>query len=206
MPLLMDTPCSGCGLSVPGGIAGCRGIFDEYIALEWGNPISYRYHRMFVDTYCLQHPDQFCASAKSFAAHLTGLCAAFEHKSHPSVLNAVNRWLSRNPPLTKPELPAFRGALTIAEVRVVVRAEVRVEVRSEVRAEVHAELHTEAQTAVNPAIPPEPSADLSAATDAKPDPFPIAQAIDRWARSTWQAYSSLHPQARLWINQSFPEK
>jgi hypothetical protein len=206
----MDTLCSGCGLSVPGGTAGCRAIFDEYIALEWGNPISYRYHRMFVDTYCLQHPDQFCVSAKSFAAHLTGLCAAFEHKSHPSVLNAVNRWLSRNPPITKPQLPAFRGALTIAEVRVVVRvevrAEVRVEIRREVRAEVPAELHTEGHTAVNPAIHPQPSADLSSPPDAKPDPFPIAQAIDRWARSTWQAYSALHPQARLWINQSFPAK
>jgi uncharacterized protein DUF5946 len=194
MPLLMDTHCSGCGLSVPGGIAGCRAIFDEYIALEWGNPISYRYHRMFVDTYCLQHPDQFCVSAKSFAAHLTGLCAAFEHKSHPSVLNAVNRWLSRNPPITKPELPAFRGALTIAEVRVEVRTEVRAEVRREVRREVRDEAL------------PEPSADLSAPPYAKPDPFPIAQAIDRWARSTWQAYSSLHPQARFWINQSFPER
>jgi hypothetical protein len=159
----METTCSGCGLAVPGGTPACRAIFDAYIAGEWNNPISYRYHRMFVDAYCLQHPDQFCASAKSFAAHLTGLCAAFEHKSHPSVLNAVNRWLSGNPSFTKPELPSFRGALTIAVVQ-------------------------------------------AAAAQAEQNPFPIAQAIDCWARSTWEAYSPLHPQARLWISQSFPAK
>lgn len=186
MAPLMETPCSGCGLSVPDGIAGCRALFDRYIAQEWGNPISYRYHRMFVDTYCLQHPDQFCASAKSFAAHLTGLCAAFEHKSHPSVLNAVNRWLSRNPPITKPELPAFRGALTIAVV--------------------HAAIQTALHASDLAAIHSHSSRDLSAPPDARPGPFPIAQAIDSWARSTWQAYSALHPQARLWITQSFPAK
>lgn len=150
-----DAKCSGCGLSVPGGTSGCRAIFDELSAHEWNNPTSYRYHRMFVDAYCLQHPDEFCASAKSFAAHLTGLCAAFEHNSHPSVLKAVNRWLSGGPAITKPELPRFRGALTIVEVQ------------------------------------------------AEHDPFPIAQAVDRWARSTWEAYASLHPQARLWIAHSF---
>jgi hypothetical protein len=187
----METTCSGCGLAVPGGTPACRAIFDAYIAGEWNNPISYRYHRMFVDTYCLQHPDQFCASAKSLAAHLTGLCAAFEHKSHPSVLNAVNRWLSGNPSLTKPELPSFRGALTIAVVQAKVQAEVEAKVQAEVQAQVQAEVQVELQ---------------SAAAQPAQNPFPIAQAIDRWARSTWEAYSSLHPHARLWINQSFPTK
>jgi hypothetical protein len=166
MDTQVETNCSSCGLAVPGGTAGCRAIFDAYIAREWSSPISYRYHRMFVDSYCLQHPDEFCASAKSFAAHLTGLCAAFEHKSHPSVLKSINRWLSGNPSLNKPDLPTFRGALTIAEVQSV--------------------------------LPPE--------VQAEHNPFPVAQAVDRWARSTWQAYAALHPQARLWINQSFPAK
>jgi hypothetical protein len=191
----METTCSGCGLAVPGGTPACRAIFDAYIAREWNNPISYRYHRMFVDTYCLQHPDQFCASAKSFAAHLTGLCAAFEHKSHPSVLNAVNRWLSGNPSLTKPELPSFRGALTIAVVQAKVQAQVQAEVEAKVQAQVQAEVQAEVQAKVQ-----------AAATQAAQNPFPIAQAIDRWARSTWEAYSPLHPQARLWISQSFPAK
>lgn len=195
----MDTICSGCGLAVPGGTPACRLIFDDYIAGEWNNPISYRYHRMFVDTYCLQHPDQFCASAKSFAAHLTGLCAAFEHKSHPSVLNAVNRWLSGNPSLTKPELPSFRGALTIAVVQAQVQAEVEAKVQAEVQVKVQAKVQPEVQAEVREEV-------QAAAAQAEQNPFPIAQAIDRWARSTWEAYSSLHHQARLWINQSFSGK
>jgi Family of unknown function (DUF5946) len=153
-----DAKCSGCGLLTAGGKVGCRAIFDELLAREWNDPTSYRCHRMFVDAYCLQHPDEFCASAKSFAAHLTGLCAAVEHKSHPSVLKAVNRWLSSGPGITKPQLPAFRGALTIAEVQ------------------------------------------------AEQDLFPIAQAVDRWARTTWQAYAEHHGQARAWIEQAFSAK
>lgn len=133
-------------------------MFDEILAREWDSPTSYRYHRMFVDAYALQHPDEYCASAKSFAAHLTGLCAAIEHKSHPSVLKALQRWLSGTAPVTKPELPSFRGALTIAEVYV------------------------------------------------QREPVPHALAVNRWACSTWGAYSVLHPLARRWIEQAFATK
>jgi hypothetical protein len=147
----METRCEGCGLPVEGGRAGCRAVFEEVCAREWEHPASYRYHRMMVDSYCLQHAEEYCESAKSFAAHLTGLCAAFEHKSHPSVLQAVNRWLNgKKLNITRPEPPAFRGALTIAEVR------------------------------------------------GQEDPLPYAQAVDRWARSTWDAYNTLHPLAREW--------
>jgi Family of unknown function (DUF5946) len=184
MPAKNDPNCSSCGLAVPGGAPACRAIFDDLCAREWNNPTSYRYHRMFVDSYSLQHPVEFCTSAKSFAAHLTGLCAAFEHKSHSSVLKSVNRWLSGNPSITKPELPTFRGTLTIAELQAAVQAQVQAAAHHE--AQVRNELHTEAQ--------------------AEPNPFPLAQAIDRWARSTWQAYSVLHPLARLWITQSFSAK
>jgi hypothetical protein len=71
---------------------------------------------MMVDAYCLQHPDEYCASAKSFAAHLTGLCCAFEHKTHPSVLRASQQWLSGRAVVAKSELPAKRGELTVLEV------------------------------------------------------------------------------------------
>jgi hypothetical protein len=73
---------------------------------------------MVVDTYCLQHPERYCASAISLAAHLTGLCIAMEHRSREEELNAaIQRWLSRRPELTKPPLPPTRGPLTIAAVR-----------------------------------------------------------------------------------------
>jgi hypothetical protein len=73
---------------------------------------------MLVDTYCLQHPDRYCVSAISMAAHLTGLCVAVECRDREEPLNAaVQRWLSRRPRLDKPTPPDDRGNLTIADVR-----------------------------------------------------------------------------------------
>ncbi len=72
---------------------------------------------MAVDAYCLQHPDRYCASATSVAAHLTGLCAALEYPRHPSLLRALQRRLRGKPALRRPVPPTVRGALTIADVR-----------------------------------------------------------------------------------------
>ena len=50
---------------------------DELLARDFNNVAYFRVHRMMVDTYCL-HPDRHCLSAKSFTAHLTGLCWLIE--------------------------------------------------------------------------------------------------------------------------------
>jgi len=150
----MTEPCAGCGLLVEGGIAGCRKLFEKLCARELDNPISYRVHRMMVDAYCLQHPDEYCASAKSFAAHFTGMCCAIEHKSHPNVLRRLQQWLSGKAAVEKPELPERRGELTLVEVY------------------------------------------------RQQDPVPEMLAVNRWAQSTWDAYSTLHPLARKWIEEA----
>jgi len=109
--------CDGCGLPVAGGTAGCRALFDELIARDFSDPLYFRCHRMLVDTYCLQHPDPYCTSAKSLAAHLCGLCAVLEEDASRAVgTEALRRWLDGRVALGKPELPAFRGELTIADV------------------------------------------------------------------------------------------
>jgi hypothetical protein len=141
----MDS-CEGCGLLIAGGTAGCQALFDE---LRSGQLVAstYQAQRMTVDTYCLQHPDRYCVSAKSLAAHLTGLCWALEYSGNPSGLNALQRWLNGPPRIEKPSVRSFRGALTVADT-------------------------------------------------------PDLEAIERWARSTWEAYSSLHPLARQWIDEA----
>jgi hypothetical protein len=63
-----------------------------------------------------KHPERYCVSAKSLAAHLTGLCWALEYSGHLSGLKALQRWLDGRARIDKPELPAFRGALTVADV------------------------------------------------------------------------------------------
>ena len=112
------TACSGCGLVAAGGADGCQAIFDDESARQYGDQRFAARRRMVVDAYCLQHPERYCVSAVSLAAHLTGLCIAMEHRGREAELNAaIQRWLSRRPELAKPPLPAARGPLTIAAVR-----------------------------------------------------------------------------------------
>jgi hypothetical protein len=128
---------------------------DELVARDFSDAAYFRVHRMMVDTYSLQHPDRYCASAKSLAAHLTGLCWLIEHDGNRAIgSDPLRRWLNGKPPIQRPELPAFRGTITIADVR---------------------------ETS---------------------DPLAYAQAVERWAHSTWKAYSSLQPLARQWISQA----
>jgi hypothetical protein len=146
------TRCSGCGLVVDGGDDGCQALFDDESARQYADIRFAARRRMVVDTYCLQHPERYCASAISLAAHLTGLCIAMEHRGREEQLHAaIQRWLNRRPELVKPPLPVKRGPLTIAAVR--------------------------------------------AATDL----IDHRAAVDGWARGTWDAYSSLQPIARGWV-------
>jgi len=144
--------CEGCGLTVAGGVAGCQAIMDRLLALHFGDVAYFGSHRLFVDAYSLQHPDRYCVSFKSLAAHAMHLCWSLEHGGSRAIPSAaIRRWLERHPGLHKPELPAFRGPLTIAEV---------------------------------------------AATGA---PAEHHHAVERWARATWEAHRSLHPEVRRWV-------
>jgi Family of unknown function (DUF5946) len=110
--------CPECGAPVAGGRAGCQKLFDEVLAREFGDFRYGRLHRLTVDAYALQHPAEYMRSAKSYAAHLTGMCAAMDLDDARSVNEAVQRWLNgpttierrSEPPGTK------RGELTIAHV------------------------------------------------------------------------------------------
>jgi hypothetical protein len=109
--------CSSCGLAVAGGIEGCQRLFESIGLREYEDMRFARYHRIVVDVYAMQHPDRYGRSAKSFAAHLTGLCAWLEDESTAMATNAaVQRWLNGRSPIDKPTLPATYGAVTIREL------------------------------------------------------------------------------------------
>lgn len=111
-----DTPdvCEDCGAAVEGGREGCLKLFEEVIAREFSDYRYGRVHRLTVDAYSLQHPDKYMRSGKSFAAHLTGMCAAFEHEDATALNQAVQKWLSTNPHVEKPaRLPERRGDLNV---------------------------------------------------------------------------------------------
>lgn len=50
----------------------------------------------------MQHPDTYCRSAKSCAAHLTRLRRGLEHGADPKVYRAIQRWLNGAVALEKP--------------------------------------------------------------------------------------------------------
>jgi hypothetical protein len=97
----MTTVCPDCGAHTSNGKPGCQAIFEELIARDFSDFRYGRTHRLLVDLYAVQH-HEYIASGKSFAAHLTGVCAALEYPG-VDVNVAVQRWLNEpgNPPTSK---------------------------------------------------------------------------------------------------------
>jgi hypothetical protein len=116
--------CSGCGLAVEGGDAACHRFFEDLTARSFTDIRFGGVHRMVVDIYALQHPDRYCISAKSLAAHLCGLCEIVERGGNPTLPNkALRAWLDGPSDLLRPELPKERGAMTIGDVRTIAAPE-----------------------------------------------------------------------------------
>ena len=111
--------CGECGAAVSGGESGCRALFEEVIAREFGDFRYGRLHRLTVDTYSLQHPRRYMRSGKSFAAHLTGMWAALESDRTAAVNRAVRRWLDGPTDVERPGVPPAgrRGRLTVLHLR-----------------------------------------------------------------------------------------
>jgi hypothetical protein len=101
-------PCPSCGGRL-GGRAGCQSVFDQVSAAAWTSPAKRAVHNLVVDTYAMQHPDEYCRSPKSYAAHLTGLCCALESASDPKMYWAIPRWLDGPASIEKPTVLSRRG-------------------------------------------------------------------------------------------------
>jgi uncharacterized protein DUF5946 len=108
-PASRQNSCPECGAQ------DCQARFEQLLARDFSDARFFGAHRLTVDVYSLQHPERYCASAISLAAHLTGVCAALEHENAHAVNTRVQRWLSTRPVLEKPPLPAQRGEITIAD-------------------------------------------------------------------------------------------
>lgn len=122
-PPLVDHHCAECGALVPPQLGSCDELFMSVLTplgmaqvdLPEGNPLA----RLLVDTFGMQHPARSCKSAKSYAAHVTGLCCGVEYGAAQSVYSALQRWLSGPVAaigIVRPVAPEFHGALTIRYV------------------------------------------------------------------------------------------
>jgi len=109
--------CPECGARTDGR-AGCQQLFDEILAREFSDYRYGRTHRLTVDVYALQHPTEYMRSAKSYAAHLTGMYAVLEDDVSFFTNRAVQEWLNGPKTLTRPDHPSplERGALTVVHV------------------------------------------------------------------------------------------
>lgn len=111
--------CPECGADGAADEEECNRLFQEVVGREFSQPELFHVHRLTVDAYSLQHPGQYMKSAKSAAAHLTGMCWAMEGQDDPSISHALSRFLDGAPKLVRPEpVPPgrARGGLTIADV------------------------------------------------------------------------------------------
>jgi len=108
-------PCPDCGATVDGGRSGCQELFHAVLAREFSDYRYARNHRLTVDVYSLQHPSEYMRSAKSYAAHLTGVCAALEEENVALTNRTVQRWLNGPGKIDRPDNPppGQRGSLTI---------------------------------------------------------------------------------------------
>src|SRR5688572_19282548 len=82
-----------CGLRPLARQPSCATRRDRLFARDVEQPgLYWRFHRLAVDAYCLQH-ESYIKSAKSFAAHLGGICIALEHGNDPGVHQSLVQWL-----------------------------------------------------------------------------------------------------------------
>jgi hypothetical protein len=112
----MPERCPGCGLAVADGRKDCQAIYAELAARALSDPEYARHQNIVFDTYCMQHLEIYCQSAKSYAAHLTRLCCGLEYAGDPYVYTAIQRWLNGPVNLVKPALLHPLGSLTIAYI------------------------------------------------------------------------------------------
>ncbi len=106
-------PCS-CGLP---SAEQCSELFHASSTRELEDFRYAKVHRLKVDAYCLQHPDAYLVSPKSFAAHLVGMCIAMEQSGNPFLLKALSEeWLDGKVELQKPPMLSSFGNMTIADV------------------------------------------------------------------------------------------
>ncbi len=88
---MSEDHCPDCGALVEGGREGCQQLMDTLNVQAFGDAGLGRSRDLAFDTYCMQHLEKYCLSAKSYAAHLTRLCCGLEYNRNPAVYGALQK-------------------------------------------------------------------------------------------------------------------
>ncbi|MBM4068192.1 MAG: hypothetical protein FJ271_04525 [Planctomycetes bacterium] len=110
--------CPACGAPGVGGLDGCRAMLGRVGEREFSDPEYFRAHRLTVDAYSLQHPEQFMESSKSAAAHLAGMCWSMERGRSIHLPAPLKCWVDgpRKYACVTPPPPRARGTITVVDV------------------------------------------------------------------------------------------
>jgi hypothetical protein len=111
-----DERCPECGAAISDGRAGCQALLDSLNTRARTDMAYAPTLRLAFDTYCMQHPDTYCRSAKSYAAHLMGLCCGTDFAGNPAIYAVIHRWLNGPKALEKPPVLTDRGAMTVVDI------------------------------------------------------------------------------------------
>jgi hypothetical protein len=105
-------PCPGCG--APLGRADCQETFDALSAQSYTSGVRGAVHNLLVDTYAMQHPEEYGVSAKSYIRHLFALGCLLEHPGDDRLYWATPASGKAVPAPPKPPLLTARGTHTVA--------------------------------------------------------------------------------------------
>ena len=108
--------CPLCRAPRVGGLEGCHTILHR-LQLEFGLGLRESLGRMAVDAYCLQHPEIYCLSAKSYAAHLAFMAAWMDYSSDMNTIVIALRGFDGPFEEVKPPVLEHRGSLTMADLQ-----------------------------------------------------------------------------------------
>lgn len=110
--------CPSCGAPSVDGLDGCLALFGTLGAREFSDTDYFPMHRLTVDAYCLQHPEQYMVSTKSAAAHLAAMCWSMEIGRSIHMPVPLQLWVDGPRTYVRIPPPPFRerGSITIADV------------------------------------------------------------------------------------------
>jgi Family of unknown function (DUF5946) len=116
LPAEQQETCLCCGANHIGGLQGCIQVY-QHLSLEFGVGLVDGVGRGIFDGYCMQHPEIYCVSAKSMAAHLAFLACWIDYKSPLERFGTIRRGLDGEFKQPKAPILEFRGSLTIQHLQ-----------------------------------------------------------------------------------------
>jgi Family of unknown function (DUF5946) len=116
LPQTEQATCLSCGAKHVGGVLGCRDTYHA-ITMRHPLPLTHGLGRAMFDTYCLQHLETLCYSAKSYAAHLAFVACWVDHGNPLNLLERARVGLNGRLDFERAPEPPSRGDLTILHLQ-----------------------------------------------------------------------------------------